>query len=603
GNLEDSIKYLQKSIDLGLEIKGGQILWEAYLEMGNAYRKEKEYEKALESYKNSINIIEDIRSKIKLEELKASYFGTDRRLEAFHNLIDLLARLHQSHSGKEYDLQAFNYMERAKARSFLDSLEVSNIDISAGVDLRLIEREKELMQEISKIYKTLLSPDLTEEKRNELYSQLKKHEEEIESVKREIRISSPAYADLKYPQIISVKEAQKKLADRTTAFFEYCLGRENSYAFVITRKKLKIFSLPPAREIQKKVKNYLGLITDRECSEFQPGYELFSSLILPGLDKKIRKIIISPDDILHFLPFEALITQQSPKRWLIEDYRVSYIPSLSVLSEIKNHKKMKKQRPKKDLIAFGDPSFGVNEITNSEKDIFQDYYSSNTFNFFRLEHSSQEVERIGSLFKKSKKSIYRRENASEELIKKIPLSQYKILHFATHALVDEKNPARSAIVLSLKNNDNEDGFLQMREIFNLDLNCDLVTLSACQTGLGEFIRGEGIESLNRAFFYAGSSSALITLWAVNDQASAILMERFYSHLRHSFSIMEALRKAKLEMISSGNLSHPYFWAGYLATGMADRIIFPSSSKKLFILLSLFLTGAGIITFRNLHRKM
>ncbi|GAI78985.1 unnamed protein product, partial [marine sediment metagenome] len=119
----------------------------------------------------------------------------------------------------------------------------------------------------------------------------------------------------------------------------------------------------------------------------------------------------------------------------------------------------------------------------------------------------------------------------------------------------------------------------MREIYNLKLNSDLVTLSSCQTGLGEFIKGEGIEGINRAFFYAGTSSVLMSLWAVNDQASYQLMERFYFHLRSSESIMSALRKAKLELIGSNTLSHPYYWAGFIVSGKADEIIFPHSINK------------------------
>jgi CHAT domain-containing protein len=140
----------------------------------------------------------------------------------------------------------------------------------------------------------------------------------------------------------------------------------------------------------------------------------------------------------------------------------------------------------------------------------------------------------------------------------------------------------------LDNDKREDGFLQMREIYNLKLNSDLVTLSACQTGLGQFIRGEGIEGINRAFFYAGSSSVLMSLWAVNDQATSQLMERFYAYLRSSESIMNSLRRAKLEMINSDILSHPYYWAGFIVSGKADQTIFPKSKLKYI------LAGASII---------
>jgi CHAT domain-containing protein len=161
-------------------------------------------------------------------------------------------------------------------------------------------------------------------------------------------------------------------------------------------------------------------------------------------------------------------------------------------------------------------------------------------------------------------------------------------------------------VLSLHEDQTEDGFLQMREIFNLKLNSDLVTLSSCQTGLGELIRGEGIEGINRAFFYAGASSVLMSLWAVNDQASYQLMERFYYHLRSSSeSIKNALRKAKLDMINSGVFSHPYYWAGFIASGKTDKVIFPSVRNKLLFFGIAFLFASGLIVAvaANFRKKL
>jgi len=135
----------------------------------------------------------------------------------------------------------------------------------------------------------------------------------------------------------------------------------------------------------------------------------------------------------------------------------------------------------------------------------------------------------------------------------------------------------------------------MREIFNLKLNSDLVSLSACETGLGQFIRGEGIEGLNRAFFYAGASSVLMSLWAVHDQATSQFMERYYFHLRSSNSIMDSLHRTKLEMIDSDVLSHPYYWAGFVVTGKSDKIIYPFATKKLIIIILFILIASAIIS--------
>jgi len=601
GDYEKSTEYYERAINLAVDIGGEKILWEAYLERAKAFEKQDKFSEAIESYKESIKTIENIRSRIKLEELKASYLAADKRIEPYHNLIHLLVKLYLSNKGNTYGLEAFNYLERAKARAFLDSLELSQVDITQGVDAELLNHEKELMKDISNIYTRLLAEELSREKKEAIHEELNNKEEKLESLKREMRIKSPAYADLRYPEIISLVETQKKLLNTKTAFFAYSISEENSYAFVITTKNFTIFPIPPRDIIQKQVTDYLKVINDKENQNFESGHELFKILVLPGLDKKIKTIIFITDDILHFLPFETLITHKEKRNWLINNYKIAYAPSISSLSEIIHHKKSSGTKPQMDILAFGDPHFGQLEKEDNGEDIFQEFFSSSYFNFFRLKYSGLEIDKISALFKKT--NTFRREKATEEQLKELRLRDYKIIHFATHSILDDKKPARSSIVLTLDEDPTEDGFLQMREIYNLELNSDLVTLSSCQTGLGRFTRGEGIEGINRAFFYAGTSSVLMSLWAVNDEASYQLMERFYFHLRSSESIKNALRKAKLEMINSGILSHPYYWAGFVISGKADEIIFSSPTKKFFIFGILLLLGAiTLMVLRNIRKR-
>ncbi|MFC2165227.1 CHAT domain-containing protein [Acidobacteriota bacterium] len=587
GNYDESTQYFQRSIDLASKIFGGQILWEAYLELANTYKEQNKYQLALENYKASITNIENIRSNIQLEEHKASYLGTDKRITAYKNLIDLLVLMHGKNSENGYAQEAFSYMEQAKARAFLDSLEMSKIDVTHHIDFKLINQEKELQKNITKIYNTLIDAGASAEDKSVLENQLKKYEDELEALKIEIRAKYSAYAELNFPKAITLQEAQN-LLDNKTAFFSYSIGSITSHAFVITRNDIELFQIPKRKELHEMVSDYLKVITDRENQDFRLGYELFTNLVEPGLKEEIKNIIFIPGDILSFLPFETLVTQENTKNWLIQKHRIAYAPSISSLNELIKRKKANGTKRRKELLAFGDPFFGSLEAEENGDDILQDFFSTSTYNLYRLEYSNTEIEKISAHFKKKKRATFQRLDASEEQLKSQALDDYKIIHFATHSLVDNKNPARSSIVLSLDNDKREDGFLQMREIYNLKLNSDLVTLSACQTGLGQFIRGEGIEGINRAFFYAGSSSVLMSLWAVNDQATYQLMERFYTHLRASESIMNSLRKAKLEMISSDILSHPYYWAGFIVSGKADQIIFPKSKLKYI------LAGASII---------
>jgi CHAT domain-containing protein len=597
-----SVEYFQKAIGTASEIRGDKTLWEAYFEIANAYRKQNDYQKSLRNYKKSIFHLEKIRSKIQLEELKASYMGTDKRIDTYYNLIDLLVRLDKSEPGEGHNIEAFHYMEKAKARAFLDRLEVSQVNIYQGVDAKLLNREKEIMKEISDINTTLLKRRLDLEQKKEIDNQIKLREEQLEAIRREIRISSPSYADLKDPEIISLEQAQEQLHDKETAFFEYSIGKKKSYAFVITKKGLEIFPLPSTEEIQANVNEYLMTITDRENKDFHLGYELFCTLVLPGLENNIHKLIFIPDDILHYLPFETLISQKNENRWLIKDYRVSYAPSISSLHGIIQREGLNGQRPQKDMLAFGDPFFGPDEEQEASRQALTDFSSASSSSFSRLKYSGLEIEKIAALFKKAKINVFKREEATEDQLKKLNLSDYKILHLATHCLIDNKKPARSSIIFSLADTSTEDGFLQMREIFNLKLNSDLVSLSACETGLGQFIRGEGIEGLSRAFFYAGASSVLMSLWAVHDQATSQFMERYYFHLRSSNSIMDSLHKTKLEMIGSDVVSHPYYWAGFVVTGKSDRIIFPSAAKKL-IAVTLFVLMAIVLISLIISKKL
>jgi CHAT domain-containing protein len=579
-----------------------EILWEAHFEIANAHMKKGDYLDALQNYKDSIEHLENIRSRIILEELKASYLGTDKRLEAYQNTIDLLFQMSRLEPEKSYNSEAFHFLERAKARAFLDRLEVSQVNITHGVDRELLDEEKDLMEEISNMNSELLKPALSPAQEKDVKDRLNMYEEQLEALKRKIRMSSPAYANLIYPQIISLEQTQKHMLDSGTAFFEYSLGEINSYAFVITKKDLKIFPLPSTETIRSQVKAYLEAIADRDNNDFRLGHELFKSLVFPGLDEKFEKIIFIPDGILHYLPFETLLIEEDTLHWLVKDYKIAYAPSISSLREIIQHEGEREWKRQKDLLAFGDPYFGPDEDKADTEDSLKTDTSGKETQFPRLQYSGQEIEKIASLFKKQAVDLFFRDKATEEQLKKLDLLPYKILHFATHCIIDDIKPDRSHIVFSVGNASAEDEILQMREIFNLELNSDLVTLSACQTGLGQLIQGEGIVGLSRAFFHAGVSSAIISLWAVHDQATSQFMERYYYHLRSSNSIMDALQETKLEMIDSGVLSHPYYWAGFVVTGHSNKVIYPSGLNSVVFLTALLLT-VGIITFLILKKRI
>ena len=589
GNFERSTDYYQRAIDQALKNNDERTLWEAYLEKANALKKQGRAFQAVEYYQNSIKVIEDIRSKISLEEQKASFLGSDKRIEPYQQLIDLYAELSRTSPAAGYQQQAFSYLEKAKARTFLDSLEAAGIDLAQPVDMKLLNREKEISSDLSKIYLTLSQPDLPEPQKENLQAKLRSLETEYEALKQDMRQENPAYAGLRYPENITLEETQRSLLDSRTAIWAYSLGQERSLSFVITRDKMTVSLLPSRRELQAKVTEYLKIISDKDSPDLAAGSELSRILIPADLDPQIESVIILPDDWLNFLPFEALPLAGAAQNWLIQKYRISYIPSVSSYRELLRRGNSRARNIPMDLLAVGNPLPAPTQQvprTNGE-----------------LKYSGREVRTIATLFSPSRIRTADGEQATESSLKALPLNEYRILHFATHATIDDRNPNRSFLLLAPSKTGDEDGFLQTREILNLKTNADLVTLSACRTGLGQLIRGEGVEGLSRAFFYSGASAVLMSLWSIDDQASSQLMERFYTHLRSSESPAEALRRTKMELIESGTLSHPFYWAGFIVSGKADTRIFQRSrTRDILLAIGLFLAAASAALLAGMRRK-
>jgi CHAT domain-containing protein/tetratricopeptide (TPR) repeat protein len=565
---ETSTKYFQKAVDLGLKVDSGRILWEAFLDLANSTKKLGRTDEALANYRSSIAVIENVRSSLGLEELKASFFGTNKRIEAYYGLIDLLVRLHQASPAAGRDAEAFAVLEKAKARAFLDSFEVAQIAVSRGIDARLTNEENRINGEIAALYKKLLTPDLSPDQKKDIADRLGRSEAEYEKFKREVRAADPAYADLKYPEIITAAEARASLLDDSTAVLAYAVGKDSSFGFALTKGALRVFPLAPRKDLLPKVAAYLRAISDKDGRDFSAGRDLYAELVAPAaLPSSVRSLIVVPDDALAYLPFDTLQTPDG--KWLIERCAVSYAPSLSSLREIRQRAALRTTPPPKDLLALGDPYYGKNESASGPAAPSQDYFSSG-FVFPRLKFSGTEVQRIAALFPPKRTDVFVREQASERTLKRLNLDDYQIIHIAAHGLINDQNPMRSAVVLAQDPDSPDDGFLQMREIYNLRMRADLVVLSACRSGRGQLVRGEGLEGLSRAFFYSGASAVMMSLWEVDDRAGARFMERFYGFLRQGTPIADALRRAKLEMIGGKEAAHPYYWAGMVVSGEAGK---------------------------------
>jgi len=308
-------------------------------------------------------------------------------------------------------------------------------------------------------------------------------------------------------------------------------------------------------------------------------------LLFKPIEKDVRAskaLIVVPDGTLSYLPFEALVTTSghSKPTYLAEKFAIVYGPSASALVTVDA---MNRQiMPRRELLAFGDPVITIangyrktgSESPSSEsvsklhRSSPGEDYAERGFSLARLPYTRDEVLGIGKFFPPDQRQLYLGADAREETVKSEKLDDFRYIHFATHGFLDESHPGRSGILLSRAPESNEDGILQAGEIMRLKLNADIVTLSACSTGLGKLVTGEGILGLTRAFFYAGARNVVVSLWNVNDSATATLMESFYRNLRRGLTKSEALHRAKLSILHNSQLSwrHPYFWAGFVLEG-------------------------------------
>jgi len=573
-NYEEAIKSFQRAIEFANLVGARQILWEAYFGLGQCHEKRNEFSQAVKCYKKAIDIIDHIRSQISLDTYKAG-FARDK-IKVYELLINILYRVSTDSTANNYDREIFHIVEKAKARAFLESLGESKIDVRERLSPKLKKEEKEILGRISLVNQELFKGDLSKKRKEGLLIELQQVEDEYIRLISKMRVEIPEVADLVSPVPCQVEQVQK-LLDGKTVLIEYFLCENQSVVFFITKNEMVVYPLPSRDRIEKSIKAYLKILGDSPKGKFRGSLAacrisqelLFSVENIPNY---IENLIIIPDGVLYYLPFETLILHNHNKVWkndyLIENYNISYVPSSSILLFL-SKKKTNNKNPK-SLLAFGNPSYTIKNSLKGLKyktyiEILSESYLSQGYDISPLPYSEREILKISRYFPKKRRDIYLEEEAKEETIKKIFLKDYQIIHFACHGFLDEERPFRSALVLSLDGDSQEDGFLQVREIFNLRLNADLIVLSACQTGRGKLENGEGILGLPRIFFYVGAKSVVLTLWKINDESTSELMSLFYHYLSCGNNKAKALRLAKLKMINS-KFCHPFYWAPFVLSG-------------------------------------
>ncbi len=591
GQLPEALAGLQRAMTLVRESGGNaQYEWQIGGRLARVQREMGCAQEALAQYQETIHTIETLRaSALKTESGRA--FALSTRHDVYAETADLLFDLHR-------ESEALEMAERGHARAFMDMLAMARSGVPDELTPEQLQREDSTLTRISDIEKQLWKENISPAEEKKIKAELAAAEDDLEVFRLEMRRANPRYASIHYPQPITVPEIQNRLLDDRTALIEYLLGEKRSLVWVVTKKKITTSVLPARKEIEGQVNAFRKQLSERTSAltaheSLQEiarlGTKLYSSIFQPiaPMVASSRSLIIVPDGGLDYLPFEALVNQsrhlasgEVRPSYLAEKFAVVYGPSASGLLAVQEMNR-ETVTPSKMLLAFGDPvtpSSGPTPAASTNPDsehvsstrelpVTEDY-AERGFSLERLPYSRQEILTISRLFARPQRHVYLDEAARKETLKTEKLQDFHYIHFASHGFLDEMKPGRSGLLFSPTPDSKENTVLRVDEIMRLKMNADLVTLSACSTGLGKLMNGEGILGLTRAFFYAGARNVTVSLWNVNDSATATLMGSFYRNLNRGLPKSEALRQAKLELIhtSHSTWNHPYFWAAFVLQG-------------------------------------
>lgn len=565
----------------------------------------------------AISIIEGLRAQVVSRQLRTSFFAS--RQDAYEFEIDLLMRMHRLEPTRGYDAAALEVSEQARARGLLEMLSESGVDVRQGVDPALLERERELAGRLSAKAARLVAL-LGQPNRQEQAAALKKEigalEEEQQQVLGEIRRRSPRYAAVTQPQPLGLREMQQ-LLDPDTLLLEYSLGAERSYLWAVTRDGLRSFQLPGRGRVEQTARRLYELMTARSIrnkgesarqrqerisradSQTPEAADELSRVVLGPTASELggKRLVVVADGALQYIPFAMLPVPNGGApgaghyRPLIVEHEVVSLPSASTLAVQRRELAGRRTAPN-NIALIADPVFDGGDprvVPQAEAAARpaapqgEDADATRTLEHLtaqaagaregpripRLPYTRLEAEQILMVAPKAANLKAVDFEASLATVLGGELRRYRYVHFATHGYIDSERPALSAVVLSLVNERGEpqDGLLKSQEIYNLDLPAELVVLSACQTGLGREVKGEGLIGLTRGFMYAGAARVVVSLWNVSDKGTADLMSRLYrGMLRDGLRPTAALRAAQLELRKQRQWRSPYYWAAFVQQG-------------------------------------
>lgn len=574
---EEALQAAERSYAIDKESGSLEELWSSLSIKGNAYRMLGRPLEAQQAFAEAVRAIERLRAQAAGDVLSQQNFMV-KKISPYHHLTELLVK-----EGK--DDKALYYAERSKAGLLLSILQSGKVTITKAMSDVEKAQERRLKDEIGSLNSQIGRENLRLQVNESLVKELQERLKNALAGQQQFQESLYArHPDLKTQRgqvsEFDLEQAGRLLPDHQTALLEYTMTNRQVFLFVLTKDaqhphvRLKTYELQVTPEqLANAAQDFRALLASHNLLFRPAASRLYEWLVKPAqaqLQGKNRLVIV-PDSALWELPFQAL--QGSDGHYLIERFAVSYAPSLAVLTEMaKHHDRRVVDKKAVNLLAFANPS-----MSRQAKENNSDSQASEAANrasaFSQLPESEAEVKTLVQLYGHSRSKIYTGAEASEERLK-AEASAYRILHLATHSVLNNSSPMYSQVVLSqARPAGKEDGFLEAWEIAQLNLDSDLVVLSACETARGRLSAGEGMIGLTWAFFVAGSAATLVSQWKVDEASTAELMLEFHRHLQSPaqpsskpLTKAEALRNATLKMLQSNQYRHPFYWAAFVMIG-------------------------------------
>lgn len=484
--------------------------WRGNAAAGEVYQRLGDLDRAIEHYEVAAEQIESVRAGLRQERQRTGLVSQHQG--GYVGAIDALMERHLLAPERGDDRKAFEMLDRARARAMAEAI----AEARAG-------------------------------------------EEEI--------------GDAGQP--LSLREVQSML-DQRAALLAYAITHDAVYAFAVTADVFHAERLDvEAGELAERVGNYIDLLAGENSEHaLQPiGLALYRDLVKPLHDRlpaHIERLVVVPDGALSYLPFEALITRvgegsAARARYLLEDLSISYSPSAGVLRELQRSRR--DAQTGADLLAVANPSFRTR--AGGSHDSTRSLFSESPSAFAAIPFAETEV-RVISRYAGEGSRVLIGSDAVEDRVKDLAGDGFSVIHFATHGIVSARRAGHAALLLTP--GDREDGLLEADEIYRMRIPSQLVVISACETARGRLLDGEGVQSLARAFFYAGARAVVASLWKVDDIQTARLMKTFYARLADGRSEADALAEAKRELLHADPHSRPRDWAAFIALGDADRTV-------------------------------